>query len=544
MKMARWNIFVLSAGLFVLLVVSGVSDGSSGASDYRQGLVGAWYGNADLTEIGTGIMIRSLEQVWDAKKGHGNEWSARWEGFLIGPADGKVVLYGQCNKRLAVEIAGKKFIRINNNKGRLSAAVKLAKGRKYPITVEYMHASGGIGNFKVMWSWEGQEKTVISKSHLEHSPQQERYWNLQPGPDPETFDFGKIRTVPSKNVYVYSEPGRFGGWPANNGVWIWDDEILVGLEQGYHDANSGGGHAIRRDMPQLNILSRSVDGGETWKIEAPDNFVKDKVDTKECPGNVNFGHPDFAMRVGGGRFLVSYDRGKKWEGPYRVNITGKSVGRLTSRTDYIVRGPKDCMVFMSAETGLVESNYQDRSFCARTTDGGKSFEFLGWMTHNTEVRSVMSSTVCVGDKHLVSVMRRKHQKEFRNRPSVTRNWIEAAESKDDGKTWKYLGKVAQTDLSDRNRNPPPMIKLKDGRLCVAYGYRAFPYGIRVKISSDNGKSWGEETFLRHDGGTWDLGYPRMVQRPDGKVITMYYFNTKQVPAQHIAATIWDPDKVK
>jgi len=105
---------------------------------------------------------------------------------------------------------------------------------------------------------------------------------------------------------------------------------------------------------------------------------------------------------------------------------------LTSRTDYIVLGPKECVVFMSAETGLVESNYQDRSFCTKTSDGGKTFEFLGWITHNTEVRSVMSSSIYVGDNHLVSVTRRKHEQKFDDRPSVINNWIEAAESKDNG----------------------------------------------------------------------------------------------------------------
>ena len=54
----------------------------------------------------------------------------------------------------------------------------------------------------------------------------------------------------------------------------------------------------------------------------------------------------------------------------------------------------------------------------------------------------------------------------------------------------------------------------------------------------------DEIALRTDGATWDLGYPRMVQRPDGKVVTIYYFNTKDVPAQHIAATIWDRNNVK
>jgi hypothetical protein len=32
----------------------------------------------------------------------------------------------------------------------------------------------------------------------------------------------------------------------------------------------------------------------------------------------------------------------------------------------------------------------------------------------------------------------------------------------------------------------------------------------------------------------------MVQRSDGKVVTIYYYTTEQNPEQHIAATIWDP----
>jgi hypothetical protein len=539
---------VLPAGLFVVLVLSGVTSAGRSAAGagmkekrYQPGLVGAWYGQADLTQIRTAVMIRSLEQVWDAKRGHGDDWSARWEGYITAPTSGKVTFHVETSKKVILEMGGKTLVRADARGEKGPRGIVMAEGRLYPIAVKYMHSGGGLGNFKVQWSWEGQEKTTIGKKSLQHTAEQQRYWNWQPVPDPETFDFGKLQTVVSKNVYVYKEAGRFGGWPANNGVWIWDNEILVGLEQGYHDPQPDGGHAIRRDMPQLKVLARSLDGGETWKLEYPDNFVDDGVDTKDCPG-VNFAHPDFAMRVAGERFFVSYDRGRKWEGPYRVK--GTKFDDMTSRTDYIVKGPNDCLVFMSTKTGLVESNYQDRCFCARTTDGGKSFDFLGWMTHNVKVRSVMPSTVYVGDGHLVSAMRRKHERRFRNRPSITRNWIEAAESKDNGKTWMFLSKVAATDAGDRNGNPPAMIRLKDGRLCIAYGYRAFPYGIRIKLSSDNGKTWGEEICLRHDGATWDLGYPRMVQRPDGKVVTIYYFNTKQVPAQHIAATIWDPSEAK
>ena len=63
-------------------------------------------------------------------------------------------------------------------------------------------------------------------------------------------------------------------------------------------------------------------------------------------------------------------------------------------------------------------------------------------------------------------------------------------------------------------NPPSMIKLKDGRLVITYGFRSAPYGIRAKISLDEGQTC-PEIVLRDDAGTWDLGYPRTVQRADG-----------------------------
>ena len=52
--------------------------------------------------------------------------------------------------------------------------------------------------------------------------------------------------------------------------------------------------------------------------------------------------------------------------------------------------------------------------------------------------------------------------------------------------------------------------------------------------------WGSEIILRSGGGSWDLGYPRTVQRPDGKCVTVYYFHPKGRPVRTIAATIWDP----
>ena len=38
---------------------------------------------------------------------------------------------------------------------------------------------------------------------------------------------------------------------------------------------------------------------------------------------------------------------------------------------------------------------------------------------------------------------------------------------------------------------------------------------------------------------WDIGYTRSIQRPDGKIVTIYYYSTEKNVEQHIAATIWE-----
>ena len=89
-------------------------------------------------------------------------------------------------------------------------------------------------------------------------------------------------------------------------------------------------------------------------------------------------------------------------------------------------------------------------------------------------------------------------------------------------------------------NPPSLVKLADGRLVVTFGYRAAPYGIRARISGDQGKTWGEDIILRSDAVDWDLGYTRSVQRPDGKIVTVYYYNDAASTERYIASTIWTP----
>ncbi len=347
-----------------------------------------------------------------------------------------------------------------------------------------------------------------------------------------------------RHVVVYQEPGHFAAWPANNGIWRWQEEILVGFTLGYHKADDEG-HSVDRDRPARAVVARSLDGGETWKMEDSENFVGDGRTPAPAPEGIDFSNPNLAIRVGGpppyhqtgDSFFVSGDRGRTWRGPHL--FSGLEELKLTARTDYLVSS-SEALLFLSAnQPGVKAGNYQDRAFVARATDDGRSFEFVSWITrepHST--RSVMPSSARISNSEIVSALRRRDDSN-----SIRRNWIDLYASTDNGASWELRSKVADTDQPDtaHNGNPPALVRLDDGRIVVTYGYRSKSFGIRARISRDNGKTWGQEIVLRDDGASWDLGYARSVQRGDGKVVTIYYYTTAARPEQHIVATIWDPN---
>ena len=146
----------------------------------------------------------------------------------------------------------------------------------------------------------------------------------------------------------------------------------------------------------------------------------------------------------------------------------------------------------------------------------------------------MPSTVRLSERELLTTIRRGAEEGKR------KAWIEAWKSSDNGESWVQLDDpVANTGEG----NPPHLLKLADGRLCLTYGQRAKPFGMFARLSSDAGKTWSEPITLRDDGGGRDLGYPRSVQRPNGKIVTVYYFwDLKTGPERYIAATIWSPNR--
>ena len=316
-----------------------------------------------------------------------------------------------------------------------------------------------------------------------------------------------------------------------------------------------GGGTPRRDT----LLARSVDGGQNWTMFDPSGFLDDdnpnylgagKTALREA---MDMTHPGFALRVFAqgyhgnddpeGGFFYSYDRGRSWIGPHTLNgltrhpeLQGKA---LSPRTDYLVQGKRRCFAFISAHG---DSTREKRIACIQTTDGGLSFEFVAWVTPRTDAsREIMPQTVQLSGSEFVLASRRIY--------TTQRNdTIEAYRSVDGCHTWEHLSTVK---IMKTHSNPPALLKLSDGRLCCAYGDR-HAAEIRARYSEDGGRTWGPEIILRDDfqsvendpdsatGPNADIGYVRLIQRPDGNLVAMYYWATAENPQQHIAVSIWRP----
>ena len=365
---------------------------------------------------------------------------------------------------------------------------------------------------------------------------------------------------------VYRNDREFCGWPFISGFWTnARGHHLVAFQRkraDYTDPSDIHHDEVAKAGPKI-VLARSRDNGASWALEPDSVFLHDlSSDPEALFGSaardyadeppLDFTDPDVLVASGSGPdyfrphsrawIRVSTDGGDTW----RHAIEAPKVGwpSLSGHASALVRADGTSLVFLTAVT---DDGWKRRPVVYASVNGGAYWTFLSAMTPDADDgaadpdrskplrfgahRYFYPRGLALPDGRLLASMRCQ-----RDPTSVL--WTEIFASDDGGGTWSFLSRVNDWGA------PGDLVRMHDGRIVCVYGYRLPPFGVRARISDDGGRTWGREIVLRDDGGSWDLGYPRVTEHEPGKLLTVYYMNRRDDAIQmnggvrHIAQTVF------
>ena len=264
-----------------------------------------------------------------------------------------------------------------------------------------------------------------------------------------------------------------------------------------------------------------------------------------------------------GTYVVkSTDRGATWTQPIPVNVRPLKHGGCRSGIWELPSGSL-LMGLYGRIHGYEEEGEGEatRSALMRSDDGGSNWEYFSTLAFDPAaiIDYEEPSMLRLADGRLVSFLR-THV----NPSGDARNMVFVV-SEDDGFTW------TPPKWTNIWGYPAETIQLLDGRYLMVYGYRRPPYGVRAVISED-GVTWDvkNEFVIReggvpgmssvdrpgssrmspasgkYGGGTIDwrnpgvyqhIGYPSVVQMPDGTIVCSYHeWSEDERPLQYCRTT--------
>jgi sialidase-1 len=299
---------------------------------------------------------------------------------------------------------------------------------------------------------------------------------------------------------------------------------------------------FERILPDGSWLCGGATGQEIWPASGRDEALRLGLEVLEHPTDSTI------ISVLGDRLFIqrSADEGKTWS---RREWTIPNVRYVSSNrpTTYLEDGTILCPV--SVLWRIDAEDVQDRSsiFVWRSTDNGETWRLRPMGTSPFSLEPNETGMVEVSPGNILAHTRVEYDRD-RSVGRADAYYLVEHWSDDGGRTWTD---PVRTEIWGF---PAHLIKLRDGRILSAYGYRREPAGVRAVLSEDGGNSWdlANEVVLRDDGGyisdaprsnpaRWqsDVGYPVSVQLPDDLILTAYYI-TESDGITHTAVTRWRP----
>ncbi len=371
----------------------------------------------------------------------------------------------------------------------------------------------------------------------------------------------------SEHGIVYRNEREFCGWPFYCGLWKLPGGDVVA---GFKKIPSTYGTSGEVSHTQLTFgqgklyLIRSHDDGITWDPASQQEVfdISDDVGRILCEGGesyageapLNFLDPDVMVMAGALPALLkpnsrawihtSSNGGRTWRKPILLPLDG--LANLTGHGPPTVRQDGMCLLGMSTTSA---DGWTNRPLVYASPDG-IYWHFLSFITPAIEggsatsdragpiifgaIRHFYARLLALRDGRILASLRFQ-------RDATGVIWTDIFESGDGARTWRFLSRVNDWGA------PGDIAEMQDGRIVCVYGYRLAPAGIRARVSTDGGRTWGCELILREDGGSWDLGYPRVIEVTPGRLLCVYYMNRRDDPIQmnggvrHIARTVFTLD---
>ena len=368
--------------------------------------------------------------------------------------------------------------------------------------------------------------------------------------------------IHSKHGIGYSNENDLNSHPFLGGFWRTRDGSLLlafmSAECNYADASDVHHDNITTRRRRMRTI-RSFDNGATWDPSTLDTVFE--TPEADVGGAAPAGQPplpetadaDVLIATGSSPAIlvpdaktwmrISTDGGRTWRPSTKLpmfklaSLSGH--GSVTRRQDGL---------WIAALTACSQDGWTRRPVLYGSWDG-LTWTFLSFITpadQDNEVdapnvtnprfgahRYMYPRPIPLKDGRLLISVRSQ-------RDPTSALWTEIYESHDGGRTSRFLSRVNDWGA------PGDIVQMADGRIVCVYGYRLAPYGIRYRVSADGGRSWGDEFILRTDGGSWDLGYPRVIEHSPGRLLAVYYFNSAADRVQfnggvrHIAFTEFPP----